>query len=142
MTTRTITRSITRSSVTRLVAGTAVAVFAFSACGDDDASDADASDAPEEAAEEASDEAPAAGGAEITIADFAFGDPITVAAGTEVTVSNVDGAPHSVTASEAGFTSGILDPGASGSFVAPSEPGTYAFVCAVHPTMEGELIVG
>lgn len=125
------------------------AVLALTACGsDDDSSSADtAADAAEESAP-VTDEEPdvaagdAAGDATITISDFAFGDPITVAPGTEVTVTNADGAPHSVTSSDAGFTSGILDPGASGSITAPSEPGTYAFVCAVHPSMTGELIVG
>ncbi len=129
---------------TRLIAVTVTSLLALAACGSDDSSSDDAAPEPTEAAADEpapEPEAEPAGDAVITIADFAFGDPITVAAGAEVTVTNADGAPHSVTAAEAGFTSGILDPGTSGSFVAPSEPGTYAFFCAVHPSMTGELIV-
>ncbi|MEO1060822.1 MAG: cupredoxin domain-containing protein [Actinomycetota bacterium] len=88
--------------------------------------------------------APAAGApaeGSITIADFAFGAPIEIAAGGSVSVSNVDGAPHTVTAVDGSFDTGTVDGGGTGSFAAPGTPGTYEFFCAIHPSMTGQLIV-
>ena len=76
----------------------------------------------------------------MTIADFGF-SPLTVAPGATVTVTNVDGTPHTVTAVGGEFASGLIDPGASVAFVAPTQPGTYTFVCDFHPTMQGTLVV-
>ena len=85
--------------------------------------------------------APAAGTpAVMTIADFGF-SPLTVAPGATVTVTNADGMPHTVTAVGGEFASGLIDPGASVAFVAPTQPGTYTFVCDFHPTMQGTLVV-
>ena len=83
----------------------------------------------------------AVAGASIQIADFAFGAPLTVSAGTAIDVVNVDGAPHTVTALDGSFDTGTLDGGALGSFTAPSTPGTYEFFCAIHPSMTGSLVV-
>ncbi len=77
----------------------------------------------------------------ITIADFAFGAPIEIAAGGSVSVSNVDGAPHTVTAVDGSFDTGTIDGGGSASFTAPAAPGTYEFFCAIHPSMTGQLVV-
>lgn len=77
----------------------------------------------------------------ISIADFAFGAPVTVAPGAEIVVTNLDGAPHSVTATDGGFDSGVLGQDESATIVAPTAPGTYAFFCTVHPSMQGELVV-
>ena len=49
--------------------------------------------------------------------------------------------PHTVTAVGGEFASGLIDPGASVAFVAPTQPGTYTFVCDLHPTMQGTLVV-
>jgi plastocyanin len=76
----------------------------------------------------------------MTIADFAF-SPLTVAPGATVTVTNNDAMPHTVTAVGGEFASGLIDPGASVAFVAPTQPGTYSFVCDLHPTMQGTLVV-
>jgi plastocyanin len=84
---------------------------------------------------------PAAGTpAVMTIADFGF-SPLTVTAGATVTVTNNDGAPHTVTAVGGEFATGLIDSGASVAFVAPTQPGTYTFFCDVHPAMQGTLIV-
>ncbi len=75
--------------------------------------------------------------ATITIEGFTFSTQ-PVAAGARVVVDNLDGAPHTV--SGEAFDVG-LDPGGTASFTAPAQPGTYSFVCFVHPTMTGELVV-
>ena len=79
--------------------------------------------------------------ATITIAEFAFGDPITIAPGAQITVTNLDGAPHTVSAVDGSFDSGNLNQGDSAVITAPASPGTYAFFCAIHPSMLGELVV-
>lgn len=73
----------------------------------------------------------------LTIEGFAF-FALPVDAGATVQVINLDGAPHTVSGDA--FDIG-LDPGGTASFTAPAAPGTYSFVCFVHPTMTGELVV-
>ncbi|MFK8023007.1 MAG: cupredoxin domain-containing protein [Ilumatobacter sp.] len=77
----------------------------------------------------------------IDIVNFAFAGDLTVAAGAVVEVTNVDGAPHTVTADDGSFDTGTLGGGAAGSFVAPSAAGTYSFICTIHPSMTGQLTV-
>ena len=82
---------------------------------------------------------PAPAPATITIRDFAFDGPASVAAGTSLTVTNGDGVPHTLTFRSGQADTGTLDGGASATIVAPDEPGTYAFFCRIHPSMEGEI---
>jgi plastocyanin len=82
---------------------------------------------------------PAPAAATLTISNFAFGAPLTVAPGAKVPVRNSDGAPHTVTGS--GFDSGTVGGGASGTLSAPTKPGSYAFHCEIHPSMTGSLTV-
>lgn len=65
---------------------------------------------------------------------------VTVAAGTEVTWTNVDVLTHTATADDGTFDSGNLGVSESFSFVA-DEPGTYPYICTIHPSMVGELVV-
>lgn len=83
----------------------------------------------------------AAGDATITIASMSFGDPITVAPGTQITVNNTDSVEHSVTAKVAGTFDVHVDGNTQKTFTAPSQPGEYAFYCVYHPNMTGTLIV-
>jgi plastocyanin len=72
--------------------------------------------------------------------DFAL-TSLTVAPGAEVTVSNVGQKPHTATADDGAFDSGTIQPGATGSVTAPTEPGSYPFHCEIHPSMAGTLTV-
>ena len=83
----------------------------------------------------------AAGAAKITIADMSFGEPITVAPGAQVSVTNGDSVEHSVTSQTAGQFDVHIDGNEDGTFTAPTEPGEYAFYCVYHPSMKGTLIV-
>jgi plastocyanin len=85
--------------------------------------------------------APAAAGNTITIQSFAFGTPLTVKPGQTVAVTNLDSAPHTVTADDGHSFDAKAGPGGSGSFTAPTAPGSYAFHCTVHPSMHGMLTV-
>ena len=77
---------------------------------------------------------------EVAIADFAF-EPreIHVAAGTDVTWTNADPAPHTVTADGA-FDSGTLDPNETFSFRFDAA-GSFTYACLIHPTMRGTVHV-
>lgn len=79
--------------------------------------------------------------ASIGIAQFAFADSPTVAPGTVVTVANTDGVSHTLTATDGAFDTGTLSGGSQASFVAPAQPGTYAFFCAIHTSMTGTITV-
>jgi len=77
----------------------------------------------------------------IEIVDFDFGAVVVVAPGETITVTNLDGSAHTVTSDDGLFDTGTIDTGTAVTFVAPTEPGTYTFFCAIHPSMQGELVV-
>jgi plastocyanin len=98
--------------------------------------------APAGTAPAAPNQAGAAAQATIEINSFQFSGQGRVAPGGTVRVVNNDSAPHTATARNRSFDTGTIAGGATGSFTAPSQPGTYQFFCAVHPSMTGTLIVG
>ena len=82
-----------------------------------------------------------AGGTRVSIANFAFSPAqFVVAVKTTVTWSNDDGAPHGIAFADGKGSNSLLLPGAthSRSFDAP---GTYDYVCSVHPYMSGRIVV-
>lgn len=132
----------------RLVAAglIAFAPFVLAGCGSDDAADPGTSGTTSTSAESetgattGSDDGEA-GGMTITIKDFAYGDPLTVAPGTEVTVVNEDSAPHNANDAGGAWEFDLLQQGESTTFTAPTDTGTYDLICTQHPDMAGELIV-
>ncbi len=84
---------------------------------------------------------PPAGATTVQIRDFAFDSAsLTIPVGTTVAWTNADAAPHTVTALDGAFDSGILDPG--GGFAWEfSAPGTFPYRCDLHPQMEGSVEV-
>ena len=141
----------------RILAGMTVAALAVTACADSgDGADAPSPDTatPTAAQTSAPDEgtAPADEGssdaAAVEIDDFAY-DPesISVAAGTEVTWTNVDPALHSVTAGtpdapepDTFDLDGIEEAGQTVSHTF-DEPGTYDYFCRYHDFMLGTVEV-
>jgi plastocyanin len=81
------------------------------------------------------------GDATITIAGFAFGQPLTVAPGATIEVVNTDAAPHNVTAADGSFETPDLQQDDKATITAPNTPGRYEFSCTIHPEMTGMLIV-
>ena len=65
---------------------------------------------------------------------------LTVAAGTTVTWKNLDGEPHTVTSDTGLFRSGGLDQNDTFAFKF-DKPGTYRFLCSIHPKMMGTIVV-
>ena len=78
---------------------------------------------------------------EAEIQDFSFAPPsISVAVGSTVTWRNAGDAPHTVTASDGSFDSEMI--AAGGSWARTFETaGTFTYVCAFHPQMEGVVEV-
>jgi plastocyanin len=87
--------------------------------------------------------APAASAARASVAirDFEFVPPrVTVAKGTTVTWTNRGNAPHTATAVDRSFDSGMLQPG--GRFSRRFDTlGTFQYLCLVHPSMRGTVVV-
>jgi plastocyanin len=82
----------------------------------------------------------AAGDAVIMIKDFTFTTPPSVSPGAKVTVENMDGLAHTVSADKGGAFDSPAPAGKS-SFTAPTTPGSYPFHCNIHPEMHGTLVV-
>jgi plastocyanin len=73
--------------------------------------------------------------------DFMFAPAaLTVDAGATVTWTNKDDEPHTVVSDAGLFRSGALDTGESFSFKF-DRPGTYRYVCSIHPRMVGTIVV-
>jgi plastocyanin len=74
---------------------------------------------------------------------------LTVPAGTTLVVGNVGGKPHTLTADDGTFDTGVIDPGAEGGRFAGhfatinlTKPGSFPFHCTIHPDkMRGVLTV-
>ena len=83
------------------------------------------------------------GGTTVAIRGYSFTPTVlTVPAGTRVTWTNFDDAPHTVTGTSGPETlsSPQLTKGQSWSFTF-HVPGTYGYYCAVHPTMTASVVV-
>lgn len=110
--------------------------------------DPDGEDLGEEATPDEGDDAGAdqegeaiAGEEAVSISGFAFApDTLEISAGTTVTWTNEDGAPHTVTADDGSFDSGRLDNGGTFSFTFDT-PGTYTYKCNFHPSMTATIVV-
>lgn len=65
---------------------------------------------------------------------------VTVTAGSTVTWSNRDQEPHTVVSDTGLFRSSAIDTNESFSFKF-DQPGTYHFMCSIHPQMVGTIVV-
>ena len=117
-------------------------------CGgdDDDAAEDDAEgtedvgDSDAGADEGGGDEGSSADG-DLTIANFAFNpDELTVPEGGTVSIANEDSASHTFTSEDGGFD---LELGGNTTGIATLTvgPGSYDFLCTIHPSMTGTLTV-
>jgi plastocyanin len=65
---------------------------------------------------------------------------LTVKAGTTVTWKNLDGEPHTVVSPDGAFRSHALDQGDAFTFKFDT-PGTYKYICSIHPKMMAAIVV-
>ena len=83
----------------------------------------------------------AAASTSVTISDFQFAPGgVTVNVGDTVTWTNAGPTPHSATANDGSFDTGIMDEGGSGSHTF-TEAGTFSYICTPHPNMQGTVTV-
>ena len=77
----------------------------------------------------------------IVIENYSFSPAeIKIWKGTEVIWKNSDGVEHTVTAADGSFDSGTLGPNAE--FKKRfDKPGTYSYLCDMHPSMAGSIVV-
>ena len=77
----------------------------------------------------------------VVMKDFDFSPmSLTIKAGGSVTWKNLDGEPHTVTSVDGLFRSGALDQNDSYTFKF-DKPGTYKYLCSIHPRMMAAIIV-
>lgn len=77
----------------------------------------------------------------VTIEGFAFSpSTVTVQVGDSVTWTNQDSTAHTATAGDGSFDTESLGTGES-STITFATAGTYAYACAIHPTMTGSVVV-
>jgi plastocyanin len=80
-------------------------------------------------------------GAQVVIKDFMFAPmDVKIKAGAKVTWVNKDDEPHNVVSDSGLFRSSALDTDENFSFRF-DKPGTYHFVCSIHPRMVGTITV-
>ena len=145
--------STRRSPVTVLVACAVLALGGATVigCGSDDeesttaAAESTSTTESTAVAEEGTTEEPAGGAAVATdtidISDFKYNpEAVTVKAGTEVTWTNSDEAPHTATADDSSFDTGTLDLDDKGTATF-DEPGTYSYYCRFHAFMKATVEV-
>lgn len=77
----------------------------------------------------------------MTIKNFKYQTPKSVAPGAKVTVKNMDSTTHTVTVDKGGSFDVSIPGGASATFTAPTKPGKYPFHCKYHSDMHGTLVV-
>lgn len=125
----------------------AAAVLAIGAagCGDDEESDeaANPAPAPVEQTQEGADNS---GGAnvraqKVEMLDFEFSPAnVTIATGGKIIWLNEGQAPHDATADDDSFATGTVESGKLKSETF-KEPGTYSYICTIHPQMTGTIEV-
>ena len=80
-------------------------------------------------------------GPKVTIDNFTFSpSPLTVKAGTTVTWANQDDMPHSVVIPTLKLKSPAMDTDGTFSHTF-DQPGTFDYVCGLHPFMHGQVVV-
>jgi plastocyanin len=114
----------------------AAAATLLAGCG---GSDSKASSSPKSASAPAK---RAPGGSALTISNFKFAPAsLTVKSGATVTVTNDDSTAHTATSDDGtSFDTGTIDPGSSKT-ISVSKPGSYPYVCSIHPFMKATLVV-
>ncbi len=78
---------------------------------------------------------------EVSIQGMAFSPAsLTIAAGDSVRFTNMDGAPHTATSASAGLDTGRLRRNDSATLTFATA-GSFAYICAIHPSMRGTITV-
>lgn len=126
-----------------VAAGMLSAALALGACGDDSDTASDSSPSSTAAMTDMGDMTTTGQGDKtaIVIKDFKFEpEKLTAKVGDKITVTNKDGAVHTLTAKDKSVDTGNLDEGASGT-ITLAKAGTIEYVCEIHDYMSGTIEV-
>jgi plastocyanin len=86
-------------------------------------------------------QAMAQGATKVTIAGFKFAPyTVTAAPNAAITWTNNDGAPHQVVIASKNLKTPVLNKGQSAELKI-SEAGSYDYVCGIHSSMTGKVVV-
>jgi plastocyanin len=131
-----------------LVAAGAIGVGVLSGCGSSSGSGQAAGTPSSAAPSSSSSSASSSGGGGmpasatmIMIQSFQYKTPASVSPGATVSVMNMDGEAHTVTADSGAAFDVKSPPGQTVTFTAPSTPGSYPYHCTYHGNMHGVLVV-
>jgi plastocyanin len=128
-----------------LAIAAAVLALGVAGCGDDDETDEGANPAPAPV-EQTPQGADNSGGAnvraqKVEMLDYEFSAAnVTIATGGKIIWLNQGQAPHDATADDGSFETGTIEPGKLKSETF-KEPGTYSYICTIHPQMTGTIEV-
>jgi plastocyanin len=79
--------------------------------------------------------------ANVTISNFRFApETISVSGNAPITWTNNDGAPHQVVVGSKKLSTPVMNKGQSAQ-LRIAEPGSYDYICGIHPTMKGRISV-
>jgi plastocyanin len=80
-------------------------------------------------------------GTQVAIDNFKFNpNPLTIGKGTEVTWVNHDDIPHSIVVNALSVRSKTMDTDATFTYKF-DKPGTFFYVCGLHPFMQSKVVV-
>jgi len=77
----------------------------------------------------------------ITVKDFKYTVPTSVAPGAKISVKNLDAQNHTLTSAPKGAFEVLAKAGETVTFTAPTKAGSYKFICDFHADMMGTLVV-
>jgi plastocyanin len=78
----------------------------------------------------------------VSIANFFFGpESVTVASNAPITRYNTDGSPHQVTIRGAKVQRNSVIHKGQAAQLSVAEPGSYEYICGLHPQMKGKIEV-
>jgi plastocyanin len=133
-----MTRTMTKRLPLLLAAVCALALVA-AGCGS--SSNKTTANPPAASSPQSSSSSGSGGTVTVDMKNIAFSpNSVTVKVGQTVKWVNQDTVAHNVTAQSGAFKSTNFGPGASFTFKA-TKPGTFGYVCTIHPGMIGTLIV-
>jgi plastocyanin len=76
----------------------------------------------------------------VEIRDFAFNpQELEAKPGDMIEFRNMDGAPHTATASNGGFDTGLINPGKAARIQIPGND-AFEYFCRIHPSMQGVIV--
>ncbi|MGH9026711.1 MAG: cupredoxin domain-containing protein [Acidimicrobiia bacterium] len=118
------------TNVVRVLLVDVAIALGVAACSSDDAG-----------SDTSSEMSPSGAPGEVVISDFQFSpDTIDVDAGTEVTWTNEDGFDHAIEDDDGAFSGDAFGDGESFSFTY-DESGEYPYICSIHNSMTGTVVV-